>query len=47
MSEDNRGEKQRYTYECVDCENRVKAEHQPGECPKCGGTMENISVPQE
>ena len=36
-----------YTYECLECGNRVEAEHYPGECPDCGGEMQNISKPRE
>lgn len=36
-----------YIYECADCDHRVEAEHQPGECPECGGEMKDISVPRE
>ncbi|WP_232687458.1 rubrerythrin-like domain-containing protein [Halobacterium zhouii] len=35
------------TYECNDCGNRMKAEHQPEVCPKCGGDMIDISVSRE
>lgn len=33
-----------YTYECADCGERVEADTRPGECPECGGEMQNISV---
>ena len=35
-----------YTYECVECAERVTADTQPVECPECGGVMENISKPR-
>lgn len=35
------------TYECDDCGHRMEAEHQPGECPECGGEMVDISVSRE
>ena len=36
-----------YTFECQDCRERVEAESHPGECPDCGGEMQNISRPRE
>lgn len=36
-----------HTYECTDCGERIEAEHRPGECPECGGYMQNISKPRE
>ncbi|MFD1512113.1 rubrerythrin-like domain-containing protein [Halomarina rubra] len=36
-----------YTYECMDCGERVEAEHQPVACRNCGGEMRNISVSSE
>lgn len=36
-----------FTYECVDCGHRIEADERPGECPECGGEMQNISVPRE
>lgn len=36
-----------YTYECSECGHRMKADHQPMECPECEGEMLNISKPQE
>lgn len=35
------------TYECENCGYRTEAEHLPGECPRCGGEMIDISVPRE
>ena len=34
-------------YECNDCGYRMEAEHQPGECPQCGGDMIDISLSRE
>jgi len=36
-----------YTYECVDCGNRIEADSRPGDCPECGGSMRDISKPSE
>ena len=36
-----------YTYECVDCGERVEADSRPGKCTECGGEMRNISRAQE
>ena len=36
-----------YTYECADCGERVEADSHPGECPECGGEMQNISKARE
>ena len=36
-----------YTYECIDCGNRVEARHRPSECAECGGEMQNISITRE
>jgi rubrerythrin len=36
-----------YTYECMDCGNRVEADHQPEECPGCGGQMQDLAVSRE
>ncbi|WP_435154304.1 rubrerythrin-like domain-containing protein [Haladaptatus sp. DFWS20] len=35
------------TYECENCGERVSALQHPGECPKCGGEMRNVSVSRE
>lgn len=35
------------TYECDNCGHRMEAEHQPGECPECGGEMIDIDVSRE
>ncbi|WP_227373745.1 rubrerythrin-like domain-containing protein [Haladaptatus halobius] len=35
------------TYECENCGNRVSAPQSPGDCPKCGGEMRNVSVARE
>lgn len=35
------------TYERDDCGHRMEAEHQPGQCPECGGAMVDISVSRE
>ncbi|MFC4553213.1 MULTISPECIES: rubrerythrin-like domain-containing protein [Halorussus] len=48
MSEpDPHDEEPPYTFECMDCGYRTEADHTPGECPKCGGEMENISRARE
>ena len=36
-----------YIFECVDCGERVEAESSPGDCPACGGEMQNISTSRE
>lgn len=36
-----------FTYECVNCGHRVKANAQPQRCPDCGDTMTDLSVPRE
>jgi rubrerythrin len=36
-----------YTYECLECGNRIEADSRPESCPNCGGTMRDISVPRE
>lgn len=36
-----------YTYECMNCGDRVEARHQPSECADCGGEMQNISITRE
>ncbi|WP_158058300.1 rubrerythrin-like domain-containing protein [Halorussus halophilus] len=33
----------RDTFECSNCGYRTQAEHNPGDCPECGGEMQNIS----
>jgi rubrerythrin len=35
------------TYECDNCDYRMEASHQPGECPQCGGSMIDINVSRE
>lgn len=45
--EDPHEEEPPYTYECVDCGNRIKAESQPGDCPECSAKMRDISKPSE
>jgi Zn finger protein HypA/HybF involved in hydrogenase expression len=35
------------TFECLDCGERVEADHQPMTCPACGGDLRDISVPRE
>lgn len=35
------------TFECRDCSTRIEASHAPGECPECGGEVQDISVPRE
>jgi len=49
MSHDSQSEVREppFIYECVDCGKRLEADHQPVECPECGGEMRNISVPSE
>ena len=36
-----------HVYECLECGNRLRAEHQPVECPNCGGQMQNIEQSRE
>ncbi|MFB6071392.1 MAG: rubrerythrin-like domain-containing protein [Halobacterium sp.] len=36
-----------HVYECRECEHRVEQDHQPIECPECGGRMQNVSRPSE
>lgn len=45
--EDPHGDEPPYTYECLDCGERVEAERRPGECPACGGELQNISKPRD
>ena len=47
MSEPDPFESDEPYYECVDCRHRVVGDEFEGECPECGGEMENISKPQE
>ncbi|MFC4249726.1 rubrerythrin-like domain-containing protein [Natribaculum luteum] len=35
------------TYECLDCGNTVLSTTHPGECPVCGATFRNRSMPLE
>lgn len=35
------------TYECAECGVRVEADHQPGECPECGGRLIDLDVSRE
>lgn len=35
------------TFECLECGERVEADHQPVECEECGGELQDISVPRE
>ena len=35
------------TYECEECGNRTEAKRSPGDCPGCGGSFRNISIPRE
>ena len=44
---DPHGEEPPYTYECMECGERVEAESRPGGCPECGGEMQNISHPRD
>lgn len=36
-----------YLYECVECGNRITADHQPEACPECGGPTRNLSVSRD
>jgi rRNA maturation endonuclease Nob1 len=36
-----------YIYECVACAERVESEDRIGDCPSCGGVVQNIAVPRE
>lgn len=36
-----------FTYECVACGYRLKADSRPEACPECGGEMRDISVTRE
>lgn len=36
-----------YTYECMECGYRTEADHQPQECPRCHGAMQDLSVSRE
>lgn len=33
-----------HLYECLSCEKRVWAAHQPTVCEDCGGPLQNISI---
>lgn len=35
------------TYECDNCGHRMEADHQPVECPECGGDMIDLDVSRE
>ena len=35
------------TYECDNCGYRTEADHQPVECPQCGGDMIDLDVSRE
>lgn len=47
MAPDESAESSRDSFECDNCGYRVEAEHNPGDCPKCGGEMRNISRGRE
>lgn len=34
-------------YECLQCGNIVEAESHPGDCPECGGGVQDRAVPLE
>ena len=35
-------------YECLDCGHRIEnPDDHPTQCPKCGGELQNISVPRD
>ena len=46
-SDDSNAAEATSIFECVDCGERVEAESRPGECPVCGGEMQNISKSRE
>ena len=35
------------TFECMDCGYRVETTTRPGECPECGGEMQNLGSARE